>query len=204
METLTVVTPCARPQNLPRIARAVGAQAPWELFDYTWLIVHDCLSGPCAGAGAPPHPAASMAHHADGASVAGHAQANYALDRIDRGLVWQLDDDNLPAPGFFAELARQAARHPGAGAYLFGQVAERRYDAALWAAHDGVVSPIPVLGKMDTAQYVVRREVVGPVRFALRYGADGLFIEDVVARAYPCVYVPGPWTLYNALRPAAR
>jgi hypothetical protein len=62
---------------------------------------------------------------------------------------------------------------------------------------------------MDTAQFVVRREVVGPIRFALQYGADGRFIEAVVARARvlnrACVDVPGPWTLYNALnRRAAR
>src|SRR5260370_19360877 len=167
METLPVSAACARPQNLPRIAREVGTQARGVLFNYTWLLVHDCLSGPCSGASAPPHPASSMAHHADGGSVAGHAQANYALNRIARGLVWRLDDDNLPAPGFFAELAR----HPRAGAYLFGQVAERRYDAAVWAAHDGVVPPIPVPGKMDTAPYRVRRQVLGPGRFPLRYAA---------------------------------
>src|SRR5260370_38594645 len=122
METLPVSSAGARPTNLPRLAREVGTQGPGELFDYTWLIVHDCLSGPCSGASAPPHPASSMAHHADGGSVAGHAQANYALNRIDRGLVWRLHDGNLPPPGFFAELPR----HPRAAADLFGHVTDAR------------------------------------------------------------------------------
>src|SRR5260370_35089347 len=126
METLPVSSAGARPTNLPRLAREVGTQGPGELFDYTWLIVHDCLSGPCSGASAPPHPASSMAHHADGGSVAGPAQANYALNRIDRGLVWRVADDNLPAPGFFAE----PARHPPAAPDPFRQDAQRRSDAA--------------------------------------------------------------------------
>jgi hypothetical protein len=198
MENLTIVTPCSRQENLGRIAQSLRAAR--EFFNVTWSIVHDCRSGSCDFP--VPEFVTGRLDHArslDG-DCAGHYQANVALDTFLDGWVWRLDDDNLPVPGFFGRLAQLTEQTQGVDVFLFAQKAARRYDEAQWP--DGVVPPIPKVGKMDSAQYVWRRDATFSLRFQQNdYCADGRFIEALCAKVGPCaIYsVAEPLTQYNAL-----
>jgi len=207
---LTIITPCARPENLPRIAESLAEAR--EQFDLSWFVVHDCRSGgPCDAMGE--HfdgweTAMEVWHVASaGGDVAGHAQANRALDEIQRAagtsadLIYRIDDDNLPVPGFFARLRELALGHPNVDLFLFAQLAAGRYDEARWPT--GVAFPVPQVGMMDTAQFVFRRELLGDLRFrADDYQADGHFVEALYAKAGPdrTWFVNDPLTQYNAIR----
>jgi len=195
---LAVITPCSRPENLSQLAPSLAKAK--ESFDVDWYVVHDCHSGECEF----PLPDFAWGHllhrPSVGADTAGHAQANHALDRIDAGLVWRLDDDNLPVPGFFARLRELDDANPRVDLFLFGQLAARRYDEAEWP--EGWVPPIPRVGKMDTAQFVFRREALGPIRFlSTDYKADGRFIEELCTEvsAFKIWKENAPLTQYNAL-----
>jgi len=86
-----IITPCARPQNLSLLEAAL--EPARELFDLRWLVVHDCLSGPCEIAllrfGEVYHV------RCPGSSV-GHGQVEFAHGMVREGWVWRFDDDNLP------------------------------------------------------------------------------------------------------------
>jgi len=199
---LTVVTPCSRPQNLARLAESLREAE--SHFDLQWLVVHDCRSSMCDIP--PPAPTFgkwswTIMHAASGpGQVAGHAQVNHALDRINEGLVWRLDDDNLPVPGFFKALNEAEQDFPNVDVFLFGQHAIGRYDEARWPT--GVAPPTPLTGVMDSAQFVFRREALGGLRFQPDdYKADGAFIEALVAKVEPDKVIAflAPLTQYNAL-----
>ena len=198
MRNLSVITPCSRPENLVSLAASLTEAK--ELFDVRWHVVHDCRSGEC-GFPLPDFVRGHLWHRpSKGLETAGHAQMNHALDRITDGLVWRLDDDNLPVPGFFKRLAELEAANPAVDLFLFGQLAAGRYDEAKWPG--GVVHPIPEVGLMDSAQFVFRREVLGALRFqADDYKADGHFIEALHGQvgSTKTWIEPGPLTAYNAL-----
>jgi hypothetical protein len=190
---LSIITPCARPQNLAKISKELAQTPSIELFDSFWFIVHDCLASPCnfKPVFEPMYTQVVLLHWMAPGSVVGHGQVNHVLDLPHLGWVWRLDDDNLPARGFFFELAREIERSPQASVIIFGQQRDGQY-----------VRPVARVRETDSAQYVYRRDALGPIRLRQQdYVADGYFVEDLVARvgSAAVVMVDEPLTRYNAL-----
>lgn len=184
---LTIITACSRPENLRTMLDGV-AQCR-RTFEVRWLIVHDRVRTP------EPMPDWVVQHtHEAPNPVAGKAQVNHALDLIDRGWVWVLDDDNLVHPGFAPALRDMMVAHPEARAFVFPQQHAR-----------GVRAAAPHLMRecsVDQAQFVLRRDFIGARRYPLRYTGDGAFAEELHA-AEPGGFRFGtvPAVLYNALQP---
>lgn len=198
-ERLHVITAVTRLDNLPVLRESLAGLArslragdgdPTGLpsLDLWWWVVLDSaprpLPAPVAallrddGAGAPPvvplfHP--GPARDAAGQPAFGHAQRSAALDHIEGGWVWTLDDDNLCHPRFGPRLRALIRDHPGAGAFVVGlDMADGRRLHAV----PSEVAPT----RVDTAQYVLRRDVIGDERLRPVHGDDGGFVQRVFAR----------------------
>src|SRR5213075_1536851 len=90
---LHVVTPCARIGNLSRIAESIRAASVPDSVRLHWLVVLDDRFD--IDPASAPIDSAQVEICRDTTGVAGHAQRNYALERIDSGWVVFVDDDNL-------------------------------------------------------------------------------------------------------------
>ena len=167
--TLTVITPCSRPENLARIRPTL--EAGGKFFNVRWMIVVDGKAPPACQAA---DGLGEIFCHHDPRSVAGKGQINFALDRIQDGWVWVLDDDNVAHRDFFPRLWQMMEAHPHAGAFIFPQ----KTRTGQRGAAPGMVRETLI----DQAQYVVDRKLIGDARFLMKYTADGEFIERLFRR----------------------
>jgi len=190
METLHIVTPVSRTENLPRHGYSLeaGLRAP----PFAWWCLFDERFGPV-----PLRPPWSQVHYwgpgPGQAGAVGYAARNWAIERIAGGWVYFLDDDNLIHPEFEDALIEARRLHPQAGWFLFDQVAA---DGTLLRE----AQCPPSVGHVDLGQAVIRRDVLQGFRFQEdRYDADGeLFAR--LAQKIPPVCVHRNATFYNALR----
>mmetsp|Transcript_9104 Transcript_9104/g.17048 ORF Transcript_9104/g.17048 Transcript_9104/m.17048 type:complete len:148 (+) Transcript_9104:350-793(+) len=130
----------------------VQAASKWDL---TWWIIYDAQVVqktdfvPCDRLNTK-----QFFHRCPG-SVAGKAQVNRALDEIFDGYVYVLDDDNQLHPSILTlELNRRS------DGYVFQQELPR-----------GGVRPICLeTSKIDQAQFLLHRCIIGDIRYPLAYG----------------------------------
>jgi hypothetical protein len=177
LPSLAVVTPCSRPGNLPALKESIEPGRAY--FDITWYVVFDAH-----------RVAPSVLDRAEGGdrvfSVAvegsrvGNAQRNLALDNIEDGWVYFLDDDNVLHPQLLPTMSASIEAHPLARAFVFPQIGHPVHHTAEAGPEHMRVDHI------DTAQVFWRRQTIGEVRFEPidAYHADGLFVEQV-GRLHP-------------------
>jgi hypothetical protein len=165
-DKLTIITACSRLTWINDIIRSL---APGKtLFDLTWLVVIDSDKIPFRVS----IPGAQVYTAANDQSVVGNAQKNAGLEMVADGLVYFLDDDNLIHPEFFPALAEVKTNYPDARGFVFGQDCQtfRRY------SDPGNIA----IGRVDLAQFVLDRQIIGDRRFALdQYYSDGTLITGV-------------------------
>lgn len=184
---ITLVTPCSRPENLPRVAASIDFTKV-----QTWFIVHDATPG---GGGSsrrvldPREFPCVVELWCDAPGTAGHPARNMILDRLRNGLVYFVDDDNAVHPGFW-DLADTF--EPGK-IYSFDMV---------YSQGNVLKGDRPVVGFVDTAQVVFDASLVGALRFhAGLYDADGRFFQALIdSHRDAWEYVPGVYAFYNKLR----
>lgn len=204
---LHIITPLNRPNNLFDVAVSIAESGLTQHFALTWWVM---LNGPpvraghgmgMAGADVRMVSSPASGLDAEGKPAFGHAQRAHALDLIEGdGWVWVLDDDNLVHPLFASRLAELIAADPSAGAFVFGQL---RADGRTLTPHPLNLSP----GYVDTAQYVIRRDVIGEERIRPVHADDGAFVGRVYA-AHPEVFRFIPeilcyWNHLDVVREAA-
>lgn len=122
-------------------------------------------------------------------SVVGNYQRNCALEAITDGWVYFLDDDTIIHPEFFAELAKVNSRAVAFEQNL-GTWVRKAAPSEMRCCH------------VDMGQVVIRREVIGDIRFALGvYEADGKFIQAVYENNPEAwSFIDKPLCHYNKLR----
>ncbi len=177
-----VVTPLSRPEIVPVLeAYFAGLTTPWEV---RWWVAVDAVQAPDVKS---VRGATTILGQSGGS---GNPHRNACLDRIDRGWVYFLDDDNLPGDGFFAALWQAAAEHPDAVGFLVDQAG--RLDGA------ATMRGAPV----DTAMFVFLRGAISDTRWdASAYVADQWFFRAVFEpHRDRVVHIPRPLARYNALR----
>ena len=211
-ERLHIITPLNRLENLPRLARSVAESGLAARFAVSWWLMVNREDVPPALAGEIALPTGgepteedirvlvvkspAWGYDARGLAAFGHAQRSHALDLIgdtDPGWVWVLDDDNLVHPDFAAGLAELMAAHPSARGFVVGQ-------------HPADSSPRPIgpewlrPGYVDTAQYILRRDLIGAERVRQVHADDGAFIGRVYA-AHPAdvVFCERVLTYWNGM-----
>lgn len=185
---LTIITPCSRPENLPRMKP--GIDTGRVLYEIDWRIVFD--TSVC-------QPVFIDGAIISGASVDGshfgNGQRNSGIDATSDGWVYFLDDDNAIHPNFFSGIAGAMLTHPDKRAFAFQQ--------SLFERGVRDVSPAETrVNYIDMAQVLIRRDLIGDIRFEVEpYNADGRFIEAVYQSN------PSEWAFihqilcyYNALR----
>ena len=171
MNILNVITACSRPENLPLLEESLEpGKASFEL---RWLVIHDT---------------------GEVESRVGNAQKNEALEMIDSGWVYFLDDDNLIHPKFFPAIAQAIHDGPGRRGFIFSQ------DCNLFIRR---ASPETVrVDRIDLAQFVLRRDLIGSWRFDLpTYNSDGMLIEGLYQKhAGEFTFIDQVLCYYNRLR----
>lgn len=187
--SFTIVTACSRPQNLVAMADSIAPGAPK---DALWVVLHDLSCADFGVAMKPQRDDLRILHGSywSGGALGfpggwGHKARNEWLDLNVIGWTYFLDDDNLLHPNFWACMQKPI----GAKVQVFGQ--ER-------SAGVVVGSNIEVC-RVDLAQCVFSRELVGDLRFGMHYEADGAFICEL-ARRVPCELRPEIASYYNRLR----
>lgn len=189
---LHVVTPCIRPQNLPKIADSLRRLS--DILSVRWWIMLDPSVTDSPVETAALRPWRVVAAPPGGAF--GNAGRNAALDAIRSGWVHFLDDDNDIHPEFGAGLAAAVAEHPEAEGFVFDQ-----FNADSSLRLRGRVDARP--GEVDSAQFVFRRRAIGRSRWRPeKYGADGYFFEAVSQPLAGRVVLAAGSVWYNRLRPA--
>ena len=186
---LHIITPVGRPQLLPRVAASLAASQLRQRFAVTWWVMYNAPAvPPGAAAGLSttraadtvitvPSPAPGL--DATGRPAYGHAQRAHALDLMgDTSTVWTwvLDDDNLVHPDMAAGLSALIQHCPDARGFIVGQ---ERADGAWFTPCSALVMP----GTIDTAQYILRRDLIGAERIRPVYADDGGFIQRVFQAA---------------------
>ncbi len=183
---LTLITPCARPQNLEILRRSIDMDLIQQ-----WIIVHDT-----AGQVQPvfDHPKIlEIGHPTPPGGCAGHAQRNAGMKHVKYGLIYFLDDDNIIHPTFWDLVPTFEMGH----FYTFDQ---QRWDGFVATLGGTFKGDTPRLRKIDTAQYVVDIRMTRPFE-ETSYVADGLFIEDIYLRFnQEHIYHPVVACYYNYLR----
>lgn len=156
---LHLVTPCSRPQNLPKIKESINFPCKWWIvFDAeeilkTEIEKSDDIELLC------------IKHKSSG-----NAQRNLALDNITDGYVYFLDDDNLMHSDFYKYTEDILQTAPETQCIFYSQQVRKDYIRN--------VSPTTIrVNHIDQAQFLLSREIIGDRRYQYKYEADGLFIE---------------------------
>lgn len=183
MPDFTVLTACSRPGNLPRLAEALASIPNPHGYALRWWVIFDAAeAAPWPGPGVPGWEVSTMAHRSPGNW--GHAHVNLALDLLDSGLIWILDDDNLPHPDLLT------CQYEPNTLTLIGQQ----------VAADRVRVPQPSAGNVDKAQIVADRAIVGEIRLPLDCFGDGRFVELLYAAHPEALRIdPAVRSYYNRL-----
>ncbi len=172
MTKLNIITPCSRPENLEdvelSIYTAILHSFPYTLSNIRWIVVMDGVNKPEINI------ELAEFHYLESGElgISGNPQRNYALDIINDGYVYFLDDDNKIHHQFIKYYRSFISSYPDHG-FIVNQL-----------NNDGSIRlyapDIPSVGNVDTAQFLLTREMIGDVRWdPFNYCADGKFISDI-------------------------
>lgn len=194
--TIHIVSPVSRPWNL-RAMRASIDRANVPGVEILWHVVFDSPSIRSAMKWRRLERRDDVRYYAYpklDRGISGNPQRNHALDRIEDGFVYFLDDDNVVHP----RLLERALPH----------MREQRGVVVNQATADGrtrlVAAPDNVrVGAIDTAQVLLPRSVIGDLRWEpFDYRADGRFCEAAHRRAPDAfVFLSEDLAYYNFLGP---
>lgn len=176
-----IITPCSRPDNLPKLFESLKTFSD----KLVWYIVHDSLDKRCIFNNKF-NWIKEFSFHLDG-GVAGHAQRNFALDLIESGYVYQLDDDNLLHPYLIPAIELRTER-----AITFAQIMDKGRIRLGNSIRQTFI---------DQAQFILDRTLIGDCRYnPYNYCGDGEFIEELYNKHKDdFVTLSSPLCFYNAL-----
>jgi hypothetical protein len=189
---LYIITPCSRPDFLPRVRKTLDNNHPW-----IWIIVY--TSKPTTWTFPDeasiyevwPGIKTSDRNAPDEPQTFGNPERNFGISLVQRpeSYVYFLDDDNGVHPEFWRSIYPLLSLQATHDFITFDQ--ERV---------PGWVFPGPqaMLYRIDTAMYVTRRRLIADTRWrTLRYNADGFFAEAMAAQAQHRLYVNCTCSYYN-------
>lgn len=196
MTTLHIITPVSRPQNLPALSQSIKAALIPEI-TVEWWIVYDAEAQTTELPGVTCHflAAHSMAN-GKRVSVAGNLQYNSALDQIQDGWVYFLDDDTTLHHRLIKAVAPLLLNIPGCNIAFNQNMPDGTRRLTVSPDHMRV-------NAVDTGQVVLCRESIGTIRRtpADAYCGDGRMIEAVF-KAHPnsFIFLNEALSCYNRIR----
>ena len=178
---LNIITPCSRPENLPTISQSIKESIPEG--KYRWIVVFDADEVPSE---IPDNCEAYAIRNPE--SIVGHAQRNYALDLIEKGLIYFNDDDTVIHP----ELWEWVRGHN----VDFISFSQCNKDGSFRLKGDNIS-----VCNIDSHNFMVSCDIAKDVRFVIdKYEADGVFAEQCYAKASTKVFIDKVLSIYNQLR----
>lgn len=161
---LTIITPCCRSENLETMITSID-------FDKVdkWIIVYDTSKKRTYEHMKTDNEKIVQVDCSDEGST-GNCQRNFAIDMVEDGFIYFLDDDNIMHPDFFKDIYPELCDEHNV--YTFNC---QRYKKSVQYGNN------PRVHFIDTSMYVVHTKVIKDTRWLVnRYNADGEFIEEVI------------------------
>ena len=180
---LTIITPCSRQANLPKLFESIQ-------FDkiHKWIIVYDTSRNRKYEPLYTENP--KILECECNAGISGNPQRNCAIELVEDGFVYFLDDDNIIHPALWSLLDVVDSRF----FYTFDQLRNKRTNEIL-------VGNRIELDRIDTAMFLVHRHHIGQIRWHNdKYNADGYFITELYRTHKDAhKYIEGIGCYYNYL-----
>jgi hypothetical protein len=176
---INIITPCSRPENLHKIAASINIPKD----QYRWIVIFDMDE--CSTDLIPTN--CLFLYHKDKDSISGNSQRNLAIDLIDDGYVYFLDDDNILHPDLYDHI-----KDLNDDMIYFHQEMNKK---------DRLGKPKFEIGHIDTACVVIKSELIGDTKWKLDvYEADYFFIKDIYNKSKSINYIPKILCYYNKLK----
>ena len=166
IKMLTIITPCYRQELLPQIKDTIAFEHIKE-----WIIVYDPTKTYKTQA-VFDHPQIRELHmqYREPWSRMGNSQRDYAIEQVESGWIYFLDDDTVMHPSFWK--IAQEAELPYF--YTFEMI-DLDYDSVV---KGGDVTQ----GKIDTAMFLVHKDHIGAIKWSTvgnDVGGDYFFIDKI-------------------------
>jgi hypothetical protein len=167
---IRIVTPCSRETNLYQLYKSINFDCDWHIvFDKT---VDEALRIIESDEFAFLDERWIHVCYAKG-GVSGNLQRNLALSNITKGWVYFLDDDNLMHPEFFNTINTLINNYGDVTDCIF-------FSQQLPNGTIRKVQPDTVkVNFIDQAQFIIKREMIGDLRYVQKYAADGILIQQI-------------------------
>ena len=176
---LNIITPCSRPQNLLKISESINI--PKE--NYRWIVVCDSLSLPDENL-IPKN--CEIYCHKNINSIVGNSQRNYAIDMVDHGHVYFLDDDTLIHNELWENIKDLEDDF-----ISFIQIDKNRTVR--------LVSNVIEVGGIDTGNFIVSHKIIGNSRWINLYYGDGVFAKECYLKSKKILHINKPLSIYNLI-----
>lgn len=185
---------CSRPYNLPFVLRSIERQAN-DSIDYTIWVVCDLNKDELDST------ILNFLKRKNNINIffnkdeknkisGGNTAKNFAIDKIENGWVYQLDDDNLLHPKFIQKTIEYITTYPDKKCFIFSQN-KRYYPKTAEDIKCGII---------DTAMYILDISFIGDARIPESYGGDGIFIEEIFKKnPNECLIIDEVLCFYNIL-----
>ncbi len=170
---LTIVTPLWRWENLSNLAESIPKGV-------RWVVVNSGSKPPSV-----PVPVNAEFHTIE--SDRGVDKRNRGIEIVKNGYLYFLDDDTIVHPHFHKLLKMD----PKYDFIHFNQV---------WPNGARRIGGEVKLNRIDVGNFIVKRELVGNIRFQKVPKADGVFAVECFQRSKSAIYVDKDLSIYNALR----
>lgn len=196
VEKVYIITPCYRPANLDLMFKSID----FDLI-YRWYIVYDTTRNRTYTRKYPGHPKIIELESSD-VGISGNAQRNAALNIVEDGFVYFLDDDNVVHPDLWVELPKMTSNHY----YSWDQLRNPEGDDTDWVLFKNEKGKILKgdtlkLQRIDTAQVLIPKKFFEGLQWKTDdYKADGILIESVYKKNPSAhIYLPKILCYYNSL-----
>lgn len=179
---VTIITPCCRPQNLPKIFDSIDFN-----FVNNWIIVYDTSRDRTYTRSFTEHPKIIEAECDIGLS--GNPQRNLGLKFVSKGYVYFLDDDNIMHPNFWKVYN---SINNLENIYSFDM---ERQDGSIKEGNQ------PFLHVADTAMVLIPYHFIKGLEWYKHFVySDGLFISTLYYKNMSrFIYIPMVLSYYNKL-----
>lgn len=189
---LTIITPVSRPGARDRLMK-LDACMRWNLV-MQWILVYDTSKLTDLEPYFVDRPKVSEIYF-QGGGISGNSQRNRGLQNVLHGLVYFLDDDNVVHPNFWHIVTDRLLGH----IVTFDQLRNPSLLDLVTPGREVFKGDQVVLGHIDTAMFVIDREIIGAHRFREDVTwADFLFISRILQdNSDKHIYIPETAAYYN-------
>ena len=158
---LTIITPCHRQNNIPKLFNSINFEKINK-----WIIIYDTSNDRKYNKLYDNNPII-MEIECNG-GISGNPQRNYAINLVNNGYIYFLDDDNIIYPNFWSIIDIL----DNESFYTFDQL--RNKSGEILQSNNIAVNHI------DTAMFIVHKKHIGNIEWMCdKYEADGFFICNI-------------------------